>query len=326
MVTTTPLTASLKSWILPVLLSMASLSLPSQAAPQVSQLYQFTYPTAVENLISLPNGCLLLSTSASDLYYIDPEALYPAAQNVISLPDSIRLTGLAALGDGFYAVAGSVSPPSNSRGCMQVYVIKVETEGLVNVTVDHVIEVPNTVSIGGIATLPSQSHTILGADSIGGRILRINTSDGTVSVAVEHATARGVKGLKTRGGYLYFTNSAQRIFGRFPIDANGTNTGDVEILASIDEAYGRDASYNDFSFDDEGNAFVAVHPSSVHKITPDGVQSVFAGGVNSTMLGPTSAVVSSNEKAIYISTAGKDTGFPISGGQVLKVPVGGTCT
>ncbi|KAI0906425.1 hypothetical protein F4823DRAFT_627083 [Ustulina deusta] len=314
---------------------MASLlSLPSQAAPQVSQLYQFTYPTAVENLFSLPNSCLLLSTSANaDLYYLDPEALYPAAQNVITLPGSIELTGFAALGDGFYAVAGGVSPPSNSGGYMRVYVIKVETEGLVNVTVDHIVEVPNTANIDGMAALPNHPCTILGADAIGGRILRINTSDGAVSVAFEHAalkpsdqknaTARGIKGLKIRDDYLYFTNSAQRIFGRFPIDANGTNTGDVEILARLDETFGGDASYDDFSFDSEGNAFVAVHPSSIHKIMPDGAQSVFAGGANSMLLEPTSAVVSNNGKAIYVSTAGKDTGFPISGGQVLRVQVGG---
>ncbi|KAI1308833.1 hypothetical protein F5Y03DRAFT_383259 [Xylaria venustula] len=311
---------------------MASLSLASQAAPQVSQLYQFTYPTAVENLFSLPNGCLLLGTSANaDLYYIDPEALFPAAQNVITLPGSARLTGFTALGDGRYAVAGSASPPSVSGPYMQVYIVRVETEGLVNITVDHIVELPDTASMDGIAALPTHPCTILGADAVAGRILRIDTSDDVVSVAFAHAalepseekngTARGVKGLEIRDGYLYFTNSAQRIFGRFPIDANGTNTGDLEILARLDESYGDDASYGDFSFDGDGNAFVAVHPSSLHKITPGGAQLVFAGGVNSTLLDPTSAVVSNTGKAVYVSTAGKDTGFPISGGQVLRVQV-----
>ncbi|RWA04199.1 hypothetical protein EKO27_g10904 [Xylaria grammica] len=316
---------------------MASLSLPSQAAPQVRQLYQFTYPTAVQNLFPLPNGCLLLSTSVdANLYYIDPEAIYPSAQNVITLPDGISLTGFAALGDGLYAVAGGVSPSSHSEGSMQIYVIKVETEGNVNVTMDHIVAVPDTVSIDGMAALPAHPRTILGADAVGGRILRVDTSDDTVSVAFEHAalkpgnqsnaTARGIKGLRIRDDYLYFTNSAQRTFGRFPIDANGTNTGDVEILARLNETFGDAASsYDDFSFDGEGNAFVAVHPSSVHKITPDGAQSVFAGGLNSTLLEPTSAIVSNDGKAVYISTAGKDTGYPISGGQVLRVQVGTTC-
>ncbi|KAI1366532.1 hypothetical protein F5Y08DRAFT_327254 [Xylaria arbuscula] len=309
---------------------MASLSLPAEAAPQVSQLYQFTYPTAVENLFSLPNRCLLLSTSAdANLYYIDPEALFPSAQHVITLPGSIRLTGIAALGDNLYAVAGAATNPER---CMQVYVIKVLTEGLVNVTLDHVVPVPDTVNISGMAALPKNPRTILAADSIGGRILRINTSENIVSVAFEHAalkpnghgnaTENGIKGLKIRDNHLYFTNSAQRLFGRFPIDANGTNTGDVNILARLD---GNDASYDDFSFDEEGNDLVAVHPSSVHKITPEGAQSIVAGGVNATspeFLEPTSVVVSSKGVVMYVSTAGKDTGFPISGGQVLRVQTG----
>ena len=214
---------------------------------------------------------------------------------------------------------------------MQIYVIKVQTEGLVNVTLNHVVTVPDTVHISGIAALPRNPRTILAADPIGGRILRINTSENIVSVAFEHAapkpksqgnaTANGIKGLKIRGDHLYFTNSAQRLFGRFLIDANGTNVGDVNILARLD---GNDASYDDFGFDNDGNAFVAVHPSSIHKITPEGAQTIFAGGANSTFLEPTSVVVSNSGKAIYFSTAGKDTGFPISGGQVLRVQSGAT--
>ncbi|KAI0456724.1 hypothetical protein F5B21DRAFT_466535 [Xylaria acuta] len=330
-----PLTPSSKFRTLLVLL-MASLSMPSQAAPQASQLFQFTYPTSVENLFALPNGCLLLSTSANaDLWYIDPEALYPAAQSVITLPGSIALSGFAALGDGLYAVTGSAPPKCGSESPMQVYVIKIGTEGDVNVTLDHTVAVPGTLSMDGMAALPEHPRTVLTADAIQGRILRVNTSDHSVSVAFEHAalkpgdggnaTAQGVKGLKIRDGYLYFTNSAQRTFGRFPINENGTNTSDVEILARLDGTP-NSVSYGDFSFDRAGNAFVAVHPQSVHKITPEGAQSVFAGGVNSTFLEPTSVAVSNNGKSIYVSTAGIDSGFPITGGQVLRVQVEGTCT
>ncbi|KAI1114215.1 hypothetical protein F5Y14DRAFT_451187 [Nemania sp. NC0429] len=309
---------------------MASLSSPSRAAPQASQLYQFTYPTAVQSLFTLPNGCLLLSTSVdSALYYIDPEALFPSAQNVITLPTSTALGGFAALGDGFYAVAGGAKGDSQA----QVHVVKVETEGDVNVTLYHTVPVPNTASMAGMAALPKHPRTILAADPIGGRVLRVDTADSCVSVAFEHAALKpgdgrdasargGVRGLEIRDGHLYFTNAAKATFGRVPIDANGTSTGDVEILASLGQ--GHDAadggiSYGDFGFDKEGNAFVAVRPSSIHKITPRGVQSVFAGGADSNFLEPTSVVVSGSGKSVYVSTAGRDTGYPISGGQVLKV-------
>ncbi|KAI1181167.1 hypothetical protein F4777DRAFT_4555 [Nemania sp. FL0916] len=307
----------------------------SQAAPQVSQLYQFTYPTAIQDLLSLSNGCLLLSTSTSaDVYYIDPEATFPAAQKVITLPGSTALTGFATLGDGLYAVAGSKQSSSLARdnsdnSDVHIYVVKVETAGDVKVTLHQTVAIPGTTSMDGMAALPEHPKTILSADSIRGRVIRVNTDDSSVSVAFEHPalkpgkgankSARGIKGLKIRDGHLYFTNSAQKTFGRFPIDAKGTNTGDVEILAHLDDTPDEAVSYDDFSFDNKGNAFVAVHPSSIRMIAPDGKQSVLIGGKNSTLLEPTSVAVSSKVGSVYVSTAGRDTGFPVSGGQVLKV-------
>ncbi|KAI3325145.1 hypothetical protein HD806DRAFT_467357 [Xylariaceae sp. AK1471] len=330
-------------WVLRILLLfMATLSsgLPSQAAaPSVSQIYQFQWPIGVENLFPLKNGHLLITTSyTGNLYYIDPTAIYPAAQDVITLPGVTALTGMAEIGDGLYAINGGVPPPSSSDGYWQVHVVKIKTNGSVTATLvrSTAIMVPGTVSLYGMAALPKHRHTVLSADPRMGRILRVNTTDDSVSVAIEHAAlgpgdnataaALGIKGLRIRDDYLYFTNLAQRKFGRFPIDANGTNTGDVEILACLDE-YG--ASYDDFAFDDEGNVFVAVHPSSIYKITPHGVQSTFAGGVNSTFLEPTSVVVSKDGSSLYVSTGGREnkTEYPaFDGGQVMKVQLGGsTC-
>ncbi|KAI0205283.1 hypothetical protein F4808DRAFT_279528 [Astrocystis sublimbata] len=305
-----------------------SLSMSSPTPYQTSQLFQFTYPTGIRNLISLPNGCLLLSTSVNtDVWYIDPEALYPAAQNVATLPGNNALNSFAALGDGLYAVTSGASPPS-SPDPMQMHVIKVQTEGNVRVTLVDTLAVPDTRSMEGSAALPRHPRTVLIADAIQGRILRVNTETHNVGVAFEHAAlnpnhegsaaAQGVKGLKIVDNYLYFTNSAQRTFGRFPINENGDNTGDAEILARLEDTP-ESVSYGDFSFDGAGVAFVAVHPSSVRKITPKGAQSFFAGGDESTFLEPTSVVVSNDNKSIYVSTAGKDTGFPVTGGQVLKV-------
>ncbi|KAI8626298.1 hypothetical protein F5Y19DRAFT_226491 [Xylariaceae sp. FL1651] len=302
----------------------------THAAHQVSQLFQFTYGTSVENLLPLSNGCLLLSTIGSgSLYYINPEALYPSAQNVITLPGSTALTGMAALGNGLYAVSGGVqsSPSCFVEGSMQVYVVSVAADSA-DTKLVHGVSVPDTCMMDGMAALPKHPRTVLSADSIGGRILRIDTLNDCVSVAFSdaalgpgnNATALGIKGLRIRGDYLYFTNSAQGIFGRFPIDENGTNTGKVEILAHPGCRSDEGNSYDDFAFDDEGNVFVAVHPSSINKITPGGAESTFAGDESSeTFLEPTSVVISNDKKSLYVSTGGKDTGFPISGGQVVKV-------
>ncbi|KAI1347950.1 hypothetical protein F5Y01DRAFT_293793 [Xylaria sp. FL0043] len=327
----------IKYWLVQALLFMASLGRSSQtAAHQVSQLYQFKYPTAIEDLISLSNGCLLLASSTENtLYYIDPEALFPSAMFITSFPGSEALTAFVALPDGRYAVAGSTTKPPNPSGYTHVYVFSVDTEVTVGNTTMHAnIVVPDTVRIDGMTTLPKDPHIILAADAIGGRILRINTAVGnnTVSVAFEHealkpsdqtnTTVKGIRGLVAKDDYLYFTNSGQGIFGRFPIDENGNSTGDAELLARLDERLdGYGTSYGGFSFDSEGNVFVAVAPSSVYKITPDGTQWVFAKGSDPMLLEPTSAIVSNDEKAVYVSTAGKNTGYPFTGGQLLRVQV-----
>jgi hypothetical protein len=315
-----------------------SSSLPSTAAaPQVNQLYQFQWPIGVENIVRLQNGHLLLTTSyTGNLYYIDPEAIYPSAQDVITLPGVTALTGMAKIGEGLYAINGGVLSPNSWEGYWQVQVVEVKTHGnvtarLVNSTA---VTTPGTTSLYGIAALPKHQRTVLSADPKNSRILRVNTTDDSVSIAIEHpalgpgenatATALGVKGIRIRGDYLYFTNSAQRKFGRFRIAANGTNVGDAEILACLDE---EGAAYDDFTFDNEGNVFVAVPPSSINKITPGGAQSTFAGGANSTLLGPTSVVVSKNGSSLYVSTGGREKGseYPaFDGGQLMKVQLGGS--
>ncbi|KAI2643387.1 hypothetical protein GGS21DRAFT_485906 [Xylaria nigripes] len=312
------------------LLLMASPIVASQATPKVSQLFQFTYPTSVQNLLPLPNGCLLLSTSdTSNLYYLNPEAIYPAAQNVITLPNSVALSDMVALGDGLYAINSGGTPAVNAEGGMHIHVVEVATEGNVNVTLDHSIPILDSSSAVGMVALPKYPRTILVADSWKGRIVRIDTINNTTEAAFEDAalqlgtnrTAPGVRGLNIRDGHLYFTNSGQRTYGRFPIDDQGCKTGDVEILAHLDANDESVASYDGFSFDSEGNAFVAVHPGSIHKIAPNGSQTMFVGGADSKFLEPTSVVISDDGKSMYVSTGGRNTGYPISGGQIMKVQI-----
>lgn len=301
-----------------------------RATAATKEIFAFA-STFVENLHVLSNGNILLSTLDSPglLYTVDPRAAKPVATQVANLPsfhNITGLTGIVSLGDDLYAISGGVHTSyAFDEGSMHVYIVSLQT----NSVVDD-IAVPNTTSLNGLAALPGQPHTLLSADSIGGRIIRIDTRTKDVSVVIEDealhpgagaALAVGINGLKTRtlstGDFIYFTNSALGTFARVLIDKQGNKAGKIEVLARSPSA---EEIYDDFAFDCAGNAYVAVHSHSVFKITPDGEQTLLAGGVNSsTFLEPTSVALANDEKSIYVSTGGAFAGDPITGGQLVQV-------
>lgn len=298
----------------------------------ISQVYNF--PTEfVENLHTLPNGHLLLSTMASSLLYtLDPKEANPQAKSVTDFgSNTTALTGIAPLDDNLYAVSGGLHTSfAFKRGSMNLYIVSLDKGTIVDS-----IPVPDTATMNGLASVPRNPHILLSADSIDGRILAINTRTRQVSVAFEDAllgpsdsSARngssgirmppiGINGLRTRGDFLYFTNSNQGTFVRVRIDEVGRKAGDFEILA---RSPAPNQIYDDFTFDLDGNAYVAVHSSSVVKITPQGVQTTIAGGEGDPMLKePTSVALANDGKSIYVVTGGNFRSNPREGGQVIQI-------
>lgn len=307
--------------------SLAASQLPiMRATAATREIFTFA-STFIENLHVLSNGNILLSTLDSPglLYTVDPKAAKPVATQIANLPsfhNITGLTGIVSLGDDLYAISGGVHTSyAFEEGSMHIYIVSLRT----NTVVDD-IAVPNTACLNGLAALPGHPHTLLSADSIGGRIIRIDTRTKDVSVVIEDealhpgkgaALAVGINGLKTRGDFIYFTNSALGTFARVLIDEQGNKAGEIEVLARSPSST---EIYDDFAFDCAGNAYVAVHSSSVFKITPDGKQTLLAGGVNSSVFQqPTSVALANDEKSIYVSTGGAFAGDPITGGQVVQV-------
>ncbi|TVY31377.1 hypothetical protein LOCC1_G008956, partial [Lachnellula occidentalis] len=235
------------------------------------------------------------------------------------------LTGMATIAPDTYAVSGGThSAFIFANNSMSVSVISAQLG-----TVLYSIPVPNTQMLNGMAALPDTPHIVLSADSIGGRIFRIDTLTRTVDVAFSDPligpgdsslVTLGANGLKIRDGYLYFTNSGQGFFGRVAIDGLGNKVGDIETLVQLDGEVGFSNAYDDFAFDGSGNAYVALHSYSVLRITPDGQQTVFAGGGNSTVFKePTSVALAGDGKAVFVSTGGTTLDGTVYGGQVIKV-------
>ncbi|KAI4859136.1 hypothetical protein F4820DRAFT_440672 [Hypoxylon rubiginosum] len=209
-----------------------------------TQLFEFKN-TFIENLHTLPDGSILLTTFGSgDLWALNPDASPATIRKVATLDGSTGLSGIASLGNGLYAVSGGEhSLFKFTKGSMKVYVVSVAGEGQEGEVIDS-IPVADTNMMNGMASLPSRPYVVFSADSIGGRILQIDTRARKVSVALEDAALGpgsdavvplGVNGLRIEGNYVYFTNSAQGTFGRFPIDNNGKNTGSVEIISRLDK-------------------------------------------------------------------------------------------
>lgn len=265
--------------------------------------------------------------ASSLLYTLDPTEANPQPRSVTDFgSNTTTLTGIAPLDDNLYAISGGLHTSyAFERGSMNLYIVSLEKGTIVDR-----IPVPDTATMNGLAFVPHNPHRLLSADSIDGRIFSINTRTREVSVAFDDALLGpsngngssgllpiAINGLRTRGDFIYFTNSNQGTFVRCPIDQVGNQAGNFEILA---RSPAQSQIYDDFTFDLNGNAYVAVHSSSVVKIIPQGVQTTIAGGEGDPLFKePTSIALANYEKSIYVVTGGNSRSNPREGGQVIQI-------
>lgn len=303
-----------------------------EVGASIKQIYEFPDSTFLENIHVRTEGSLLLtSVNSGELYTLDPTAAAPLAVSVANLTGSTGLTGMATIGPDLYAVSGGMhSKFIFDNNSMQVYVVRIPGNSDGGIVLES-IRVLDTQMLNGMAVLYKAPWIVLSADSIGGRIFRINTFTSKVDVAFADASLGpgdnaavplGANGLKVHNGYLYFTNSGQGTFARIKINDDGTKAGNVQILARLQGAITVTNAYDDFTFDNKGNAYVALHSYTIVKIAPDGTQTIFAGGVNTTEVKePTSAALAKDGKSVYISTGGTTLDGMVYRGQVLQAMI-----
>lgn len=137
---------------------------------------------------------------------------------------------------------------------------------------------------------------VLIADSMLGAIWKVDVATGKYSIAIQNSDLApnasrtegppaGINGLRTFGESLYFTNTAQGIFGPICINDDGSAAGDVEILARTSQS---SDDYDDLDLDSEGNAYIATHPNAICDVTAAEIQTNMTGD-GSSFLQPTSA-------------------------------------
>lgn len=289
----------------PFLLAFAA---TSALAVQVTTVFNFTSDVDIENSELRPNGHLLLTTfDEGRLYTLDPYQTDPQAELVASLPGATAICGITTIAHEKYAVVGGV------RGSYHYYNETVYTvdfsQDAANPIIKKAAHLPTAIMLNGMAALPKNPHIVLIGDAVRGLLFRVDTTTGVSKVAFKddalYAPSNGslpigVNGLKVVGNTVYFTNSARNIFAKVPVSDDGVTFGDVEVVASLDSTSN---DWDDLIVDSNGIAYVAQPVHGIAQILPDGTKSVYVGGENSGISGPTSVQIAKDGYA-YVTQGG----------------------
>lgn len=199
-----------------------------------------------------------------------------------------------------------------------------------------IADLPDAGFLNGAVTLNSTSGDVLIADSAKGGVWKVNVRTGVVTnVIYEEPLLKpipgrmpemGVNGLHIRDGELYFTSTNQGVFGRVPLNADGSAAGPATTVAS-----GLDA--DDFILDDKGQAYLFINiGNEVVKVgVPGGEATVLAGSQAdlSTIAGPSSGAFGRtllDKTSLYVGSNGGIPGYSGGsfkvGGRISRIDVG----
>ncbi|MCJ1328034.1 hypothetical protein MMC10_004709 [Thelotrema lepadinum] len=300
------------------------------------QVYQFPNGSWAENIAVRPNGNLLITRiDVPELYQIDPSSPNSTAEIVFSFP-ALATLGIAETSpDKFAIVAGNCTLAGSQTGSYSIWSVDFgnQTQGKA-ANVAKIVDIPEGQFLNGLSKV--NDHTVVVGDIFAGVIYGVNIKTGKHYVAsTDPAIAAvpgafvGVNGIRAKDGFLYFVNSGSNVFGRFPIGADGKQTGNSSIIATVLEPY---QSYDDFTYNKDGNFYLVTGGgNSIEEVTPGGQGQIIVGSQNSTVLAePTSAHFGRGAKdrgTLYITTAG-DEGYNneikgIVGAQVVAVDLSG---
>ena len=287
----------------------------------VTKIFQFPLGGYVEGLSFRSNGKLLGNLLAPEpsIYQFDVEE--GCAKKVTTIPNITGLYGIAEAGqDQFYVAGGRFNLTASTReiGSYAVWHVNLTCfdDGL-EPEVTKISDFPRA-TVNGMWTLDAAAGLILATDSTNGVIYRLDVNTGENEITIDDPVLKipangtvslGVNGIEVRDGYLYFTNTGAGTFGRIPMDSQGVQTGPGEVLAQNPEGM---PGGDDWTFDANGNAFVAENPSNWVSLIRAGSSTpeIIAGGPNSTdLLSPTVAKFGVSAKdvargSLYVGNSG----------------------
>ena len=263
-----------------------------------------TYPGGIENIGIARSGHLLLNANeAPHTYMINPHEKRPTASLVATYPNALACLGIAEVRSNIFAVvAGNYTTTFEGvPGSFAIWLLDVTKPNHPNQKL--LTKIPEAHALNGMTTITDSPNLILVADSELGAVWSIDVETGVYKKAITNPLLAnstqiplGVNGIHVVDSTLYFTNTAQGLFGKVDITEEGMATGPVVRIA--EDVAGDD--YDDFVFDSYGNAFIANHPSTIVGVTRLGSQYVVAN-----VSGPTSATFGKGAEAncvLYVPT------------------------
>ncbi|KAK9366207.1 hypothetical protein V1509DRAFT_630478 [Lipomyces kononenkoae] len=311
----------------------------SCVGPAVRTVVEYPFKTWVENIAVRANGDLLVTLiDHPELHLISPFGPGNTTTEVSAFPDALGLLGIAEFQpDKFAVVVGNWSDVTDKTTAHSYSIWKVDmrpfqaigSEVIRPAVVKKVVDIPEAVFLNGLTTLNWEEQTILVSDSGLGAVWKVDILNRSYEIILQDSTMApappynlGINGIHILHGHVYYTNSALELFVRMPIKPNGTKAGDAEILAT--NHFG-----DDFTFDNEGNAYVTEDPgNALYKVTPEGSVLTILGGANSSLIeGDTAAQFGrtpADSNILYITTNGglvNPVDGPPTGGKVIAFNV-----
>lgn len=310
--------------------SLASFIL-AVAAVDIRTVYQFPNPTWLENIETTRNGSFLVTViGRPEVHIVHPQSNPPTSSLVAAFPAANAVLGITELDPNIFAVATGNVTSSNAPviGSFAIWSINLRND---TPKVKKIADLPHVDMVNGLEAL--NHHTLLIADSWAGNIVKLDTKTAKYNVALSDATLApdfsgpplplGVNGVKVHKGYVYYSNTAQRLVGRVRIDSKGNARGPFTTLAS-----GTSISVpDDLAVAEDGSVYVAgplaaPQGDTLQHITLDGKVTTIAS--DGAVAGATAARFgrSKNDSdVVYLSTMGGfgADGSPKEGGRVVAV-------
>ena len=299
-------------------------------------VYETPNPTWFENLAIRYDGSILATTvTAPTLYLVRPDSPKQSPTVITGFDNNTSLLGITEITPDVFVVAGSnfslatQSPAPNSSF---LYLLSFPNRTSENPIVTVAAYIPKVALPDGIVKL--NDHTILVADPPNGEIWSVDIKTGAYSVVSSDPLLKGtgVDGVKLYRDQLYFTDTSERLLGRFIIDLKtGVPLRNASVVARYPDTPPV-VAYDDFALSRDGKfAYpVVAGGNSVTQVNVEtGKQVTIAGSLNSTTIAqPTSAAFGRNgdEGILYVTTAG-GLGIPVNGnetigGQIVAITVG----
>jgi hypothetical protein len=242
--------------------------------------------------------------------------------------------GIAEVAPDVYAVVGGIWDLANTRaelGSLQVWTVDLSKA---TKKVKFVAEIANSTIFNGLVRHPFNPRLLLAADSAIGAVWKVDLVTGSYGIAFQDpllapigtvpGTNLGINGLKAYGQYLYFTNSAQRFYGRVKVSSSGAKLSAIEKISESEDA-GADVVYDDIALNIRNgvvkSSWIASHPTYAVQVKSDGSQVLINDTVK--LLNPTAAAFGrgtfKEKKTLYVTNGGWFEGFDLVKGGVVAL-------